>query len=114
MKKVFYTGYISSIIEYACIVWGIGNKTYSNRIIKLQKRATRIVLKKPFKTSSKLMFSELKWLSFPTICIYYTNVMIFKSLNNQTPNYVNESMKDLISVIILQQHWFPLEIIKRI
>ena len=60
MKKVFYTGYISSIIEYACIVWGIGNKTNSNRIIKLQKRAARIVLKIPFKISSKLMFNELK------------------------------------------------------
>jgi len=60
MKKVFYTGYISSIIEYACIVWGIGNKTNSKRIIKLQKRAARIVLKIPFKISSKLMFNELK------------------------------------------------------
>jgi len=29
MKKVFYTGYISSIIEYACIVCSIGNKTNS-------------------------------------------------------------------------------------
>jgi len=87
---VFYTGYISSIIEYACIVWGIGNKTNSNKIIKLQERAARIVLQKTFKTSSKLMFNELKWLSFPTICIYYTNVMIFKSLNNQTPTYVKE------------------------
>ena len=46
MKKLFYTGYISSIIDYACIVWGIGNKTNSNRIIKLQKRAARIVLEK--------------------------------------------------------------------
>ena len=36
------------------------------------------------------MFNELKWLSFPTICIYYTNVMIVKSLNNQTPTYVKE------------------------
>ena len=36
------------------------------------------------------MFNELKWLSFPTICIYNTNVMIFKSLNNQTPSYVKE------------------------
>jgi len=43
MKKVFYTGYISSIIEYACIVWGIGNKTNSNKIIKLQKRAAKNV-----------------------------------------------------------------------
>ena len=41
MEKVFYSGYISTIIEYACIVWGIGNKTNSNRIIKLQKRAAR-------------------------------------------------------------------------
>ena len=54
MKKVFDTGYISSIIEYACIVWGIRNKTNSNRIIKLQKCAARIVLKKPLKTSFKL------------------------------------------------------------
>jgi len=37
MKKVFYTGYISSVIEYACIGWGMGNKTNSNIIIKLQK-----------------------------------------------------------------------------
>jgi len=36
------------------------------------------------------MFNELKWLSFRTICIDYTNVMIFKSLNNQTPTYVKE------------------------
>ena len=36
------------------------------------------------------MFNELKWLSFPTICIYYTHVMIFKPLNNQTPTYVKE------------------------
>ena len=36
------------------------------------------------------MFNELKWLSFPTICIYYTHIMIFKSLNNQTPTYVKE------------------------
>ena len=48
LKKVFYTGYISLIIEYACIVWGVGNKTNSNRITKLQKRAAQIVLKKTF------------------------------------------------------------------
>ena len=41
MKKVFYTGYISSIIEYACTVWGIGNKTNSKKIIKLQKLAAK-------------------------------------------------------------------------
>jgi len=36
------------------------------------------------------MFIELIWLSFPTTCIYYTNVMIFESLNNQAPTYVTE------------------------
>ena len=47
-----------------CIAWGIGNKTNSNRIIKLQKRDARTVLKKL--------------------------VMIFKLLNNQTHTYVHE------------------------
>ena len=31
--EVCYTGYISSIIEYACIVCGIGNKTKTNTIV---------------------------------------------------------------------------------
>jgi len=36
------------------------------------------------------MFNELKWLSFPTMSIYYTNDRTFKSLNNQTPTYTKE------------------------
>ena len=68
----------------------LGVLEIQNRIIKLQKRAARTVLKQTFKPSSKLMFYELKWISFPNICIYYTDVMLFKSLNNQTPTYVKE------------------------
>jgi len=68
----------------------LGVLEIQNRIIKLQKRAARTVLKQTFKPSSKLMCYELKWISFPNSCIYYTDVMLFKSLNNQTPTYVKE------------------------
>ena len=34
------------------------------------------------------MFKELGWLTFRCRCEYHTSVMIYKSLNNLTPNYI--------------------------
>ena len=45
IRNVFYTGYIPSVI-HAFIVWGIGNKTNSNRIIKLQNVLQDLYLNK--------------------------------------------------------------------
>ena len=57
---------------------------------KTSKRAARIILNAHFMTPSRLMFSELKWLTFPKRVDYHTCTMVYKALNNLAPNYICE------------------------
>ena len=60
-----------------------------NRLIRLQKRAARIVMKADFLTPSHIMFNELKWLSFPKRVQYHTCIMIYKTLHGSAPEYMS-------------------------
>ena len=59
-----------------------------NRLLKLQKRAARIILQADFMTPSQLMFKELGWLTFPKRVQYHIGVMVLKSLNGLAPEYL--------------------------
>ena len=72
------------------MIWGQCSTYNINRVLKLQKRAARIILQADFMTPSKEMFRELCWLTFTNrmedhdICI-----MFFKSLNGQAHEYLS-------------------------
>ena len=91
MKRMFYNAYIMPTFEYCCIIWGKGirSKTCINKITKIQKRAARIILCMPLKTSSKFMFNELQWLSFEKRCAYHLGVQIYKCKNGLIPETIS-------------------------
>ena len=97
MKQLFYNAYIASTFDYGCLTWGNTNKTYVNRINKLQKRAARIILHKPMRANSMEMFKNLQWLSFQSRCKYFTGIMVFKSLHLLAPTYMIDSINACIS-----------------
>ena len=86
----YYNSYILPIIDYGCMIWGRCSSASTLRLVKLQKRAARIILNADFMTPSRLMFSELKWLTFPKRVDYHTCTMVYKALNNLAPNYICE------------------------
>ncbi|MCU7800562.1 MAG: reverse transcriptase family protein [gamma proteobacterium symbiont of Lucinoma myriamae] len=86
----YYKSYILPIFDFGCMIWGRCSFSNVNRLVKLQKRAARIILRADFMTPSQTMFDELQWLSFPKRVQYHTSVMIYKALNNQTPEYISE------------------------
>ena len=88
--KLYYKSYILPILDYGCLIWGRCSTSNTNRLIKLQKRAARIILKVDLMTPSKQMFSELKWLPFPERVKYHTRVMMYKILNNMAPDYLRQ------------------------
>lgn len=47
---------------------------------------------KPNKTPSKPLFDTLKWLTFENRCRYHAALIVFRSLINLTPNYINEML----------------------
>ena len=56
----YYNSYILPIFDYACLICGHCTLSNIDRLIRLQKRAARIVLKVDFSTTSQIMFSSCK------------------------------------------------------
>ena len=86
----YYISYILPIFDYGCLLWGRCTAANNNTLIKLQKRATRIVLQADILTPSQTMFKELKWLDFPKRVQYHTCILIHQALNGMAPEYNQE------------------------
>ena len=87
--KQYYNSYILPIFDYGCLIWSRCSVTNTNRMLKLQKRAARIILKADIMIPSETMFNKLQWLSFTKRIQYHTYIMMFKALNGQTPTYTS-------------------------
>ena len=61
-QKQFYQSFIMSLIDYGSVVWGLTSMSNLERILKVQKRAAKIILKTDIRTPSLGMFEELGWL----------------------------------------------------
>ena len=62
-------------------------------MIKLQKRAARIILDKGIDTSSVKLFNQLSWMTFSERVTFQKAVMMYKIFNNPTPSYLPEYFK---------------------
>ena len=58
-------------LEYCCSIWGSTSQENINTIVKLQKRAARLILDADFSTPSAILFQELKWISFSDIVKFH-------------------------------------------
>ena len=59
--KLYYNSYILPIFDYGCIIWSRTSDKIINRVLKLQKRAARIILKVDYMTPSSEMFKTLQY-----------------------------------------------------
>ena len=91
--KKFYQGYILPLIDYGSIAWSETSSANIERILKLQKRAARIILRADFNTSSSIMFTELGWQPIYKRMKYNKAVFIYKALNGFTPEYITSLLR---------------------
>ena len=81
------------LMDYGSVVWGSTSLSNLERLLKLQKRAARIILKTDFRTSSAGMFKELGWLSVERRLKYNKAILTYKALNNMTTAYISSMLK---------------------
>ena len=93
--KTYYSSYILPLMDYCCIIWGRSRNHNVEQVAKLQKRAARLILRADITTSSKDMFKSLKWMSFRDRIEYHTCVMVYKTLNNLTPEYITDLLSNV-------------------
>ena len=89
-RKLFYSGYILPLIDYCIIIWGSCSTECLNRIVKLQKRAARLILDTDFLAPSAPLFEKLGWMTVYNRITYHKCVLIFKCLNDEAPSYLIE------------------------
>ena len=77
-------------MDYGCLIWGRCTKANTLRILKLQKRAARIILSADITTQSQNMFSELNWLTFLKRVQYHSCTVVYKAINDLAPEYISD------------------------
>ena len=90
--KQYFNSYVLPVFDFGCVVWGHTTNANLTRLVKLQKRAARMILKADFMTPSEQLFKELNWLPFPKRVQYHTCLMVYKSITGQAPEYISSML----------------------
>ena len=92
-SKTVYQGYILPLLDYGSITTGSTSSTNTDRLLKLQKRAARIILRAEYTTPSATMFQQLEWQWIDTRLNYNKAILTNKALNRLKPEYISNLLK---------------------
>ena len=88
-RILFYKSYIQPHIDFCNIVWGSSSETNKQKILRLQKRACRVILDYKVEDSSQAM-DTLKILSIYDRLYLRKAKFMFKVYQHITPDYISE------------------------
>ena len=88
-RIIFYKAYIQPHLDFCNIIWGSSTKTNLNCLLKLQKRACRIILEDKYTTISEAM-SVINILTIEQRIILQKAKFMYKVSKNKVPLYVQE------------------------
>ena len=83
--KMLYTAYVKSNIEYCCELFIGANLSYINPIIKLQKRAIRIIAGASRLAHTSQFFKDFKILPYDKLIIFNVCKFMFKYRKEEVP-----------------------------
>ena len=93
MKCIYYNSFVFSKIYFCLNVWGGDADKHMNRILKLQKRAARIILNADYDTPSVNMFKKLNWMTVSQRFFFQNCILAYKVFNNLSPQYLADILK---------------------
>ena len=83
--KMIYNSIVLPYLYYGIIIWGNASLNRINRVIKLQKRAIRIIYHAPYLAHTAPIFYSLKILSFTDMFLFQTCIFMYLCYNRQLP-----------------------------
>ena len=83
-----YLSIVEPHLHYCCSVWGCSGSNTLLQLQKLQNRAVRMLTNSAFDASSGLIIRNLGWMTIADLISFDSNQLVFKSLNNQGPQYI--------------------------
>ena len=87
---LLYSSLVLPYISYCAAIWGANYSTSTSRIVKLQKRAIRIIDKKPYLYPTSKLFTKYKILKLPELVKEQSILILLGKLNNSLPNPLSD------------------------
>ena len=79
---------VQPLYEYCDTIWSNSDKTCLDRLLRLQKRGARIILRKKIREErSEQLFRELGWISLTDRWNFHTCLTVFRCLEGLCPPY---------------------------
>ena len=89
-RETYYNGVIKPTLQYGGMIWDSCNAEHLQSILKIQKRAARIILDAERLTPSVVLFNNLNWLPFTKQSLIKRCALMYKRVHNYiTPIYLN-------------------------
>ena len=91
---MYYNGIIKLKVMYGSAVWSCCSKENIDRILKLQKRAARIILSAEKTTPLKTLFNGLNWIPFIDELFIRRSSIVYKRVkdSHNCPVYTNSML----------------------
>ena len=88
--ETIYFSFILPVMEYAYVVWGGSCDTQLAKIEKIHVDAMRLVTGATSRSNIQRLYTETGWLSVKSRIDRAMIIMLFKIINQQSPNYLFE------------------------
>ena len=92
-RILYYNSMIKPLFDYVNVIWTTCNKDNLGRVLKLQKRAARIILNADRMAPSVPLFNCLKWLPFYEDAKVTRCAIAYKRVLGFLPSYLQESLR---------------------
>ena len=90
LRLQFYNSIIRPVMSYANVVWANCDKESVYRVLRLQKRAVRVISYADRMTSSVALFNKLGGILFYEQHKIDKCIIMYKRINGYLPSYLNE------------------------
>ena len=98
-RLLFYNSMIRSVLHYVSSIWSSCDKENLGRVLKLQKRAARVISDADNQASSVKLFNRLQWLPFYEESKIAKCCVAYKRIKGKVPLYTEGSL-----ILNSQQH----------
>ena len=90
-RELYYNAVIKPTLMYGSVVWDCCSAECFQKVLRLQKRAARIILDSERTTPSIYLFNTLNWLPFTKQSMIKRTIVAFKRVNTfyYTPDYLD-------------------------
>ena len=85
-----YNAFVYPYFNYCISIWGGTYDSYLQPLIKLQKRAIRIIANVGWRANTAPLFKELNILTLPELHVYFVQLFVFKYNDNSLPEIFRE------------------------